>query len=145
MCLSCLFYLDKSESLALQQAWQPSESSSWLPSQSALPTGRQLAHCCHFSTAPAIVTGDGRVEKQRGRSAGCQITPVSAARWDVKSAVDLSVSCRYVCRQRPWVIGDCFMHSFLWGCAPITEQPQHHIGLRNTCDNNKTVSKAMLE
>lgn len=71
--------LDKSESLARQRAWQPSESSSWLPSQSALPTGRRLARRCHFSTAPTVVTGDGRVGKRRGRSAGCQMTPVSAA------------------------------------------------------------------
>lgn len=102
LCLSCYcILLDKSGSLALQRAWRASRSSSWLPSQSALPTGRRLAHCCHFSPAPAIVAGDGRVGKQRERSAGCWITPVSAARRDVKSAVGLPVSCKFICRQWP--------------------------------------------
>lgn len=77
----------------LQRAWQRSESSSWLPSQCALPTGRQLARCCRrrFRTAPAIIAGEaGRATtgwgNAEGEDAGCQIAPFSPAHRDVKSA-----------------------------------------------------------
>lgn len=90
----CPVIVSRRESPALQRAWQPSESSSWLPSQCALPTGRQLARCCRrrrrFHTAPAIIAGEAERATTgwgngEGEDAGCQVGPFSPAHWDGKS------------------------------------------------------------
>lgn len=117
MCLSCYcILLDKRESgstAGLAALWKfklaalPVCSANSSPARPLLPL---LHGSCHRHR---------RWQSRDSEAEGCQITPVSATRGDVKCPVGLSVSCRLVCRKRPWVIGDCFMHSFLWGWTQI--------------------------